>query len=1336
MKNTMYLKLALFCFVLLLTAGLSLFAVSAKNEVVFIADGGTGDGSSAASPLKAPDGSSPLVQAVDALSKTGGTVVICGKLTLDGSCGTPDEEGEIDVTLPEHGDRTIVITSFYNGVDYREKNGAMLIFRSPANLTIGGYTVFRNVTIATQSNGKTDFSTHRVIAAAGHRLTMEAGVRTTALDAGGFEILTPAPSLYPTLCGGRRVGDCEGDAEIVVKSGTFDSIAAGPYGSENTSSVLKGNATVHLYDGVFMGDFSGTSLDKTESAETGGTLTGNSTFRIDGGLYYGCLFASSPRGYAGNDSIFSVILGGGRFLSEGLAFSASSASGEILGNKPKEANLDAGSLSVEKAASYEGKFKSAKEDAENGFLMAENASDAVLFISDKGTGDGSSPEKPLKAETVTKSNNENEDRYRNSVFYQAFQKLSVSGGTIVLVGEVKLDYSVGNGTSVTTLDFKLPKTFRPITITSVYNGVDYRTKGGAKLIIQNPINLIFAGDATFENVEIDTMSWAIPSDFKTNSSQTSYKGKTIDTTRVIAAHGNKLIMGEGVETSVLDPNGKPVKNPAAARYPALCGAHRYSNSTYDTDLTVLSGTWSTVTGGTYGVKSGSYGTSEGTNRVRVGGTAVIHTLTGTSVNENDFAAHTGSIDILIEGGTIKTEVVLVGINGLGSGDDTYRIKVTGGDLKAAAITAVASKHTNAAPHETTIDFTEYPEMNKTIYNKIRDFTNVLISSDKTEFTSVKSLPEKTTYYVGELFNPTGLAVKASLFGKDTLLNYSEDNPAFSFDRDLSLPLTEKDTEIKILFLGEEIASLPITVGGISPVSILGAKIKTDSENESLLFVGQIAKEKIDSVVSYGFLVVPSSLINSGDSLSFEKMSGMEVIDCTGKKLIGGENGALLFGGSFDGIPVQNYATEYTAVAYYSTEKDGKPQYEYSLPIERSVYAVAVDAIGSGNELLSSCVWMQRNVIDKADADVKGTYNAKAASVNAANVLGYMEKMASVVWTPTKQIDFSSQSSFTSKVKYEAGKEYHGLPYTNGTADYEGFKNHLVGTRYPVSDSDSYFTVLGNVCSSAPFYSWVRFGNSMKTLLNTSTMMPALKNGFYAVGEYAWQDLSYATTLDIINASGKSTDDGLQTIYRAYSLLQPGDAVLSRWIKNDEFLGHIRLVASEPNIVYSPNGLINPDRSTIKLTEQSSSLSDSPYGKKEKWSTNWRVNLEWTLSSLANAKDGSAKYLPITMTDYYEGYFEKPFCLVKNSSSSDTIASGLSGEIVSNYDICYLNAKILKGNETVVENNSFFRSKRKAALSDAIGESEFASLPSGSYECVITVFCGGRERTVLDLSFTK
>ena len=216
-----------------------------SDTVIFIMDvpeggelPGDGSGSDANNPLHPEDHESfdpdaeyprmyfqtPLFQATEALAKTGGTIVICGPtfLGIDQSYGSGATTR--DVYFAQNKDKTIKLTSVYNGVDYRETNGAKIIIDNPAEIGTYGQTIWENIDIET-------VATNRVISFNGWATLIGEGVNCYPKDE-LFEGIAPN---YISLSGGHRYsGKADMTTNLVVQSGSYNIVAGGIWGVNNT----------------------------------------------------------------------------------------------------------------------------------------------------------------------------------------------------------------------------------------------------------------------------------------------------------------------------------------------------------------------------------------------------------------------------------------------------------------------------------------------------------------------------------------------------------------------------------------------------------------------------------------------------------------------------------------------------------------------------------------------------------------------------------------------------------------------------------------------------------------------------------------------------------------------------------------------------------------------------------------------------------------------------------------------------------------------------------------------------------------------------------------------
>ncbi len=206
--------------------------------------------------------------------------------------------------------------------------------------------------------------------------------------------------------------------------------------------------------------------------------------------------------------------------------------------------------------------------------------ETVFFLRDGATGSGK------RAQDASSS------------LSAAYAALKENGGTLVICGPYTLKTS--------TAGFKNEK---PITITSSYNGVDYAKKNGAELIFQT--NFFCGGDTQFRDITL-----------------------TADG-RYLSIYGNchTLVLGESITAN---------KHAASNTYLSVMGANQSAIQGKATDLTIKSGTWQRVRGGT-----AANGSRDLTVNLVIEGGEFMEPLTlGSS------ASHSGDIHAVIRGGTL------------------------------------------------------------------------------------------------------------------------------------------------------------------------------------------------------------------------------------------------------------------------------------------------------------------------------------------------------------------------------------------------------------------------------------------------------------------------------------------------------------------------------------------------------------------------------------------------------------------------------------------------------------------------------------------------------------
>ena len=337
-----FFRLFSFAMTLVLIAALSAFSLQPAaateksmdiaNNVIFISDSAAnddiaGDGSSPSKPLDPvavpaseineqpvldangnPTGkvygkyylNSALYQAAEKLANTGGTIVICGEVVIGDkyTYSSNPSAAQKDFNFPV-SDKNLCITSVYDGIDYRElEEGkkARLVVEAPAQLNLNAPTVFQNIKIDT--NGTTD----RVICANANRIVMGEDITyTSGLSA----------NKYISIAGGSRYSKINGDTDITIKSGYYNTVCGSSWGAGSGEYTNVGNITMTFEGGTFRNP-----ITAGVRGNVNHKIDGDVTINIYKGAQFGGAIAMAGKGGFGSDDCeFTLNLYGGRLYS-------------------------------------------------------------------------------------------------------------------------------------------------------------------------------------------------------------------------------------------------------------------------------------------------------------------------------------------------------------------------------------------------------------------------------------------------------------------------------------------------------------------------------------------------------------------------------------------------------------------------------------------------------------------------------------------------------------------------------------------------------------------------------------------------------------------------------------------------------------------------------------------------------------------------------------------------------------------------------------------------------------------------------------------------------------
>ncbi len=281
------LVIAVFAALLLISA------FAAEERVIYLADGGSGDGSSALSPLGS------LAAAYSALGDDGGTIVVSGEYTVTTAFVSPAHSGRV------------ALTSVFGGTDYRKTAGAAFVLK--ANYYIGGETVIDGIKIVNSGEYKGLFANYK-------RLTVGSDV-VCDFD----ESVT---DVYPSIVAGTYVAVDGALAEVDIYSGTWQRIRLGNssasvknadvdltiHGGECREIVYlsgvashSGDVTLTVNGGRLMMGIFGTSMSSASH-----TFDGSMSIVINGGDIRGRIRPQYTK-YGSLKGEFNVVINGGDF---------------------------------------------------------------------------------------------------------------------------------------------------------------------------------------------------------------------------------------------------------------------------------------------------------------------------------------------------------------------------------------------------------------------------------------------------------------------------------------------------------------------------------------------------------------------------------------------------------------------------------------------------------------------------------------------------------------------------------------------------------------------------------------------------------------------------------------------------------------------------------------------------------------------------------------------------------------------------------------------------------------------------------------------------------------
>ena len=376
----------------------------------------------------------------------------------------------------------------------------------------------------------------------------------------------------------------------------------------------------------------------------------------------------------------------------------------------------------------------------------------------------------------------------------------------------------------------------------------------------------------------------------------------------------------------------------------------------------------------------------------------------------------------------------------------------------------------------------------------------------------------------------------------------------------------------------------------------------------------------------------------------------------------------------------------------------------------------------------------------------------------------MRRMSSILWTPAEPITYhmATQSPGVDAARKEdpkhvitfvPGNIYQGIPYTHGggsgyswlayaTDQDENGVYTLSGMTTEAlsgSASNTLFNCarIGNDCADQLFWAWGQVSSSI-SFSGTTTMTEAngcLKVGAYvANGNFSKENNTYS----IVEQNGK------ETMFAAYTLLQKGDAIVN-YTPNGA--GHTVMIV-DCHTEYLADGTVDGVNSYVIILEQTGANEinqtkefNETLGKDVYLCE--RLDAKWSFEDILGKG-----YLPVTCKELIDPAPRAELQLT-DSVKEPTVDNMFSGSLASNYRISDVTIRIMDANGNLLQKATCFCKQSERLTFDLSrfinpveeqsmqGKIELDELSAGTYRCTYTARISTGEQVVFrDFEFSR
>ena len=255
-------------------------------------------------------------------------------------------------------------------------------------------------------------------------------------------------------------------------------------------------------------------------------------------------------------------------------------------------------------------------------------------------------------------------------------------------------------------------------------------------------------------------------------------------------------------------------------------------------------------------------------------------------------------------------------------------------------------------------------------------------------------------------------------------------------------------------------------------------------------------------------------------------------------------------------------------------------------------------------------------------------STKSIEENRQVCVDFFRYAKTATWIPSDNYDIWSDATIHTDGTpgdrhMDLGVTYGGLPYISwATGSIYRLMDYIDGETGVVNMATAGDVPLafGNQCANGAYVGFARAINSADYGVTAGM---TVNNLFLKVGDYTYQEYisnwseGYNTTMVV-------QENGQQKMYECYAQMKPGDGIVY-WTT----AGHVVMIATEPVVVRTADGRIDPVQSKVTIIDQA--VKFVPYQHKDGGDLCQiaeNVDATWTFEKLFNGK-----YLPFTFKEW-------------------------------------------------------------------------------------------------------